>query len=168
MGDHLCSPPAVLLWRWLFTVLVYWGLVSLPHPLSLGQGQWFISCPPAVSVLWWFTVCFSIWKGRLTLGVAHWLRRWALLIRYLPVSGSGLSPACFQPSCLSSLCLLIVHEEISSLPLPPSLVRFSILPLLLCASFQFLVYSVFFLYFCMGASICPSGYAGLSTGWLGE
>jgi hypothetical protein len=39
-----------------------------------------------------------------------------------PVSGSGLSPACHQSFCLSSLCLLKVHVEISSLPLPSSLV----------------------------------------------
>jgi hypothetical protein len=41
-----------------------------------------------------------------------------------PTSGSGLSPACCQPSCLSSLCLLKVPGEINSLPLPPSLVHF--------------------------------------------
>jgi hypothetical protein len=44
--NQLCSPPAVLLWSLFFTVLVYWGLVSLPHPLSLGRGQWSISWPP--------------------------------------------------------------------------------------------------------------------------
>jgi hypothetical protein len=37
--NQLCSPPAVLLWSWVFTVLVYWGLVSLPLPPSLGQGK---------------------------------------------------------------------------------------------------------------------------------
>jgi hypothetical protein len=31
-GDQLCSLPAVLFWSWLFSVLVYWGLVSLLHP----------------------------------------------------------------------------------------------------------------------------------------
>jgi hypothetical protein len=30
--NQLCSPPAVLLWSWVFTVLV-----SLPHSLSLGK-----------------------------------------------------------------------------------------------------------------------------------
>jgi hypothetical protein len=55
-GYQFCSPSAVLLWSWLFAVLIYWRLVSLPHPLSLRQGQWSISQPPAVS-LWWFTVC---------------------------------------------------------------------------------------------------------------
>jgi hypothetical protein len=37
---------------------------------------------------------------------------------YLSYSGSGLSPTCYWPSCLSSLCSLIVHNEISSFPLP--------------------------------------------------
>jgi hypothetical protein len=57
-------------------VLDYWGLVCLPHPLSLGQGHWSVSWPPAVSMLWWFADCFSILQGCLTLDVAHWLRRW--------------------------------------------------------------------------------------------
>jgi hypothetical protein len=35
-GDQLCSSPDILLWR-IFAVLVYWGLVSLPCPLSLGK-----------------------------------------------------------------------------------------------------------------------------------
>jgi hypothetical protein len=38
-GDQLCGPPALLLCSWVFSVLVYWGLVSLPHAPSLGQGQ---------------------------------------------------------------------------------------------------------------------------------
>jgi uncharacterized protein YjeT (DUF2065 family) len=43
---------------------------------------------------------------------------------YLPISGTGLSPACCQPFCLFSLCLLKVCMEISSFLLPPSLVHF--------------------------------------------
>jgi hypothetical protein len=39
-----------------------------------------------------------------------------------PISGSGLSSACCQPFCLSSLCLLKVPMEISFLPLPLSAV----------------------------------------------
>jgi hypothetical protein len=68
--DQLCSSPVVLLWSWLFTVLVYWGLISLPHPLSLGQHQWSISWPPAVS-MWWFAVfqfCRAIWLWVLLTG----------------------------------------------------------------------------------------------------
>jgi hypothetical protein len=35
--NQLCSPPAVLLWSWVFTLLDYWGLVSLPCPLTLDK-----------------------------------------------------------------------------------------------------------------------------------
>jgi hypothetical protein len=41
-----------------------------------------------------------------------------------PISGSGLSPACCLPFCLSSLYLLRVHMEISPLLSPPSSVCF--------------------------------------------
>jgi hypothetical protein len=95
--DQLCSLPAVLLWSWVFTVLIYWGFVSLPCPLSLGQGQWSISWPPAVSVLWWFADYFSILQCHLTLDVAPWLRRWALWTATCPILGSGLSPTWCRP-----------------------------------------------------------------------
>jgi hypothetical protein len=63
-----------------------------------------------------------------------------------PISGSGLSPAHCQPSCLSSLCLLKVNIEISSLPLTPSPVHFQ--------SFQCILYYSGF--FC-GAVSLPRG-----------
>jgi hypothetical protein len=88
----------------------------LPHSLSLGQGQKSISQLPAVRMLWWFAHCFSILQCHLTLDAAHWLRRWGLWTATCPISGSGLSLAHCQPFCLSSLCLLKVHAEISSLP----------------------------------------------------
>jgi hypothetical protein len=100
--NQLCSPPTILLWSWVFTVLVYWGLVSLPRPLYLGQGQRSVSQLPAVNVLWWFADCFSILQCRFSLGVAHWLRRGALWTPTCPISGSGLSLACYWPFCLSS------------------------------------------------------------------
>jgi hypothetical protein len=166
--NQLCSPPAVLLWSWVFTVLVYWGHVSLPCPLSLGQGQWSISWRPAVSVLWWFVVCFSIWQSSLTLDFAHWLRIWALWIVTCPISGSGLSPACCWHFCLSSHCLLKFTQRSATCPYPFSSALSEFLLSLLCASFQFIVYySVFFFYW-RGVSVCPVGYAGLSQGWLGE
>jgi hypothetical protein len=74
-GDQLCGPLAILLWSWIFAVLVYWGLVSFPHALSLGQGQRPVSWLSAVSVLCWFADCFSILQHHLTLDVAYWLRR---------------------------------------------------------------------------------------------
>jgi hypothetical protein len=122
--NHLCSPPAVLLWSWVFTVLDYWGLVPLPCPLSLEQGQWSISWPPAVSMLWWFADYFSILQCHLTLDVANWLRRWVLWTATCLTLGRGLSPMHCQLFCLSSLCLLKVCMEISSLLFLPSLVCF--------------------------------------------
>jgi hypothetical protein len=82
----------------MFAVLVYWGLVSLPHPLSLGQGQCSISQPPDVSVLWQFPDCFSILQCCLTLDIAHWLRRWALLTTTCSISGSSYHPPTVGPS----------------------------------------------------------------------
>jgi hypothetical protein len=35
--NQLYSPPAVLLWSLVFTVLDYWGLVSWPHPFFWGK-----------------------------------------------------------------------------------------------------------------------------------
>jgi hypothetical protein len=69
--NQFCRPPAVPLWSWDFTVLDYWGLVSLPCPLSLGQGQWSASQSPAVSVLWlfdYFQFCSVIWLQMLLTG----------------------------------------------------------------------------------------------------
>jgi hypothetical protein len=102
------------------------GACFFALPSSLGQDQWSLSQLPAVSVLWWFADCFSILQCHLTLDVAHWLRRWVLWAATCPILGSGLSPACCWPFCLSSLCFLKVHMEISSLLLSPSLVCFQL------------------------------------------
>jgi hypothetical protein len=169
--DLLCNSPAALLCSWVFTVLVYWGLVSLPHPLSLGQVQWSVSQPPAVSMLWWFADCFSILQCCLTLDVAHWLRRWAFWTTTCPISGSSLSLAHCWPFCLSILCFLKVHAGIGSLPLSPSLEHaFNVPSPLLCVSFQLLVYcSIFFLWgFSLPMGLCwfIPGVAGGNTTWF--
>jgi hypothetical protein len=55
--------------------------------------------------------------------------------------------------CLSSVCLLIVHAEVSSLALPLSLVHFQCsCPLCCCARLQF---TVCYLGFFCGGSVCP-------------
>jgi hypothetical protein len=72
--DHFCGPPAILLWSWFFAVFVYWGLISLPRLLSMGQGQRSVSWLSAVCYDG-FADCFSILHHCLTLDVAHWLRR---------------------------------------------------------------------------------------------
>jgi hypothetical protein len=86
-----------------------------------------------------------------------------------PISGSGSSPAHCLPICLSSLCLLKVHMEISSLPLPLSLVCLEHPAPLLHVPFHFLVYySVLGFFLLGGKSVCSGGYAGLSQGVCGN
>jgi hypothetical protein len=82
------------------------------------------------------------------------------------ISGSGLSPACCRPSCLSSLCLLKVPTEISSLLLPSSLVGLQHTAPSAACSFSILYYSGCFAGW--GGLVCPGGYAGLTQGWLWE
>jgi hypothetical protein len=165
--DQFCSPLAILLCSWVFTALVYWGLVSLPCALSLGQSQRTVSQLSTVSLLCWFADCFSILECCLTLDAAYWLSRWAL---WTTISGSSLSPAHCWPFCLSSLCLLKVCGKISSLllslslvcsehPAPSASCSFSV-P---CLLFSFC--SCFFFFFFAGReSVCPGGFAGFSQG----
>jgi hypothetical protein len=169
-GDQLCSPLVALLWRWLFSVLVYWdfhvgGLFLCPALFLWGRFS-VPSAPSAVSVLWWFTICFSILWVSLTLDAAHWCRRWALLSATWSDLRSGLLLTCSWPSCLSSVCLLIVRAEIISLPLSLSVVHFQRShPLCCCARLQFAVcYSGFF----GGGVSLPWGCADLSQERLGE
>jgi hypothetical protein len=152
-------------------VLDYSGLVSLLCPLSLGQGQWSVSQPPAVSVLWWFADYFSVLQYHLTLDVAHWLRIWTLWTATCPISGSALSTTHCRPFCLSSLCLLKVHMEISFLLFPPLQCTFSNSTLQLCVSFQSLVYCLvfwFFGFFCVREGSLAQGamlvYPGVTWG----
>jgi hypothetical protein len=46
-GDQLCNPPAILLWSWVFTVLVYWGLFLCFFPFLWGK----VSDPSASPLL---------------------------------------------------------------------------------------------------------------------
>jgi hypothetical protein len=93
-------------------VLIYWGVVSLPHLLSLGQCQWPISWYPAVSMLWWFPDYFSILQSYLTLDVAHWFWRWYMWTATCPISGSGLSPThCCYFCCSSHLFTEGLHRD---------------------------------------------------------
>jgi hypothetical protein len=70
----------------------------------------------------------------------------SFVVPYLPYFRQWLITCHWWPSSHSSLCLLKVCTEIRSLPLLPSLVCFQCphLPPLLCVSFQFVFYSVFF------------------------
>jgi hypothetical protein len=87
----------------------------------------------------------------------------------------GLLPALFQAVVITHLLwgllpfqLLFTESSwgdqlFASLPFSGALTEF--LPPLLCASFQFVFYSVGFF---AGVSVCPGGYGGLSQEWLGE
>jgi hypothetical protein len=98
-------------------------------PLSLGQGKGSVSQPPAVSRLWWFTVCFSIFQDHFSLAVAHWFKRWSLWYATWPTSSRGLSTTCCWPS----------YHLLAPPPFSGGLSEFP--TTLLCVSFQFLVYS---------------------------
>jgi hypothetical protein len=104
-------------------MLIYWAYFFALPPFSR-RGSVFHQPPFAVSILWWFTDCFSVLWGSLTLGAAHWVKRWSLWSATCPISKSGLSPTQSQPSCLSSICILIGHAEINPFPLPSSLGTF--------------------------------------------
>jgi hypothetical protein len=126
--------------------------LSLPCPLSLGQGRWSISRPPGFSVLWWFADYFSILRYCLTLDVAHWLRRWTLWTATCLISGSSLLTTSCWPFCLSSLCLLKVPVEISSL--------LSATPPLCCV---LLLSSLFIVQFSLCVCVCGGGGEGQSA-----
>jgi hypothetical protein len=116
-----------------------WGLISLPHPLSLGQAQCSVSplcCQCYESSLLVVLFCEAVWLWVLLTGSGD------DLCDLLPALLHGLAPL---PSCLFSFCLLIVCTEINSLLLPLSLVYFQHSWFLCCcARLQFTVcYSVF-------------------------
>jgi hypothetical protein len=104
-GDQSYSPLIVLLWRWLFNVLIYWGLGFLPHPFSVGQGQ----CSVSLTLL---SVCYDgslfnfLWQ--FDFGCFLMAQEMSFVIHNLPCLREWLITCCCQPSCLSRLCLLIV------------------------------------------------------------
>jgi hypothetical protein len=95
------------------------------------------------------------------------LAQMSFVDHYLSYFRFGLSSACCQSFCPSSLCLLKVCVEISSLLLPLSLVQLQH-PCPFCCVFPFSsLFIVQFFFFCR-AAISPGGYAGLSQGCLRE
>jgi hypothetical protein len=73
-----------------------------------------------------------------------------------PMSGSGLSPIHCWPSFLA-ICLLIVHGEISSLPLPSSLVHCQSSCLLYCVLVFSSLFIVHFFFFLQGGAQSAKG-----------
>jgi hypothetical protein len=146
-GDQLCSPLVALLWRWLFTMQVYWsfhtGGLFICAPPSLVQVQCSFSPFCCLCVM---TVCclFFSFAEQLGFRCCSLAQKMNSVICYLPCFREWLIT--HPPSCLSSVCLLIVPAETSSLPfpLPPVHLQHS-RPLCCCARLQLSVcYSGFF------------------------
>jgi hypothetical protein len=140
--EQFCIPLAILLQSCIFTVLDYWGLVSLSRPNSLGQGQKSVSRLPTVRVLWWFADCFSILQYHLT---------WMLL------TGSrdefcGLLSALFQveiyhwPAISSSVFLAFVYWNLCGDFCPSPILWGHVAPSAAC--FRSLLYCSGFLFVC--------------------
>jgi hypothetical protein len=139
-------------------------LDSLPHPLSLGQGQWSVrwpllsACGDGLLII--FQFCSIVWLWMLLTGSGDEL--------------CGLLPALFQavayhlpavdPSAFPAFVYWKFSWRSAPCPFPLLWCTFSNSTPLLCVSFQFLIVLFFF----VGASVCLGGYAGLSQGWLGE
>jgi hypothetical protein len=153
--DQLCSLPAVLLWSWVFAVLVYWGLFSVPCPLSLGQGQWSISWPLLSAccdgLLIVFQFCSVIWLCMLLTGSGDELYGPLLLCFRQPLHRSAVGPTAFPAF------VYWTFEQRSALGFSPLLwCPYSTPPPLLCVSFQFFVYCSFFCFvlcFCRGEEV---------------
>jgi hypothetical protein len=84
-----------------------------------------------------------------------------------PMSGSGLSPIHCWPSFLA-ICLLIVHGEISSLPLPSSLVHCQSSCLLYCVLVFSSLFIVHFFFFCKEGLSQPRVLCWFIPGVAGE
>jgi hypothetical protein len=150
LQNQLCSPPAVLLWSWVFTVLVYWELVSLPHPLSLGQGQWSFSRPLLSEccdgLLFVFQFCGAIWLWILLTSSGDELcGSLAALLQAVAYHLPTLGLSAFQPLFAESKNWKETLAPCSPLPFCCALSVF--LPPLLCVSFQFIVYCFFVFFF---------------------
>jgi hypothetical protein len=138
----------------------------LPCLLSLGQGQCSISSPCCQCVM---MVCclFFNFVGQFDFGCCSLAQKMSSVISYLPLFREWLITHLLLawPSCLSSVCLLIVHAKISSLPLPPSPMHSQLsCPLCYCSRLQFAVSCSIFL---EGSSL-PRGCAGFSWGGWGN
>jgi hypothetical protein len=134
-------------------MLVYWGLVSLPGPLSLGQGQCSISWPPCCQHVVMFCWLFFNFAVSFDFRCCSLAQEMSFVDHYLPYFMqrlithplSALLP--FQPF------LLKVCAEIRSLLSPFLWCTYSIPPPLLCVSFQFHVYSVIYFFLQGGVNL---------------
>jgi hypothetical protein len=80
--DWLCSLPAVLLRRWLLAVLFYWGLVSLPHPLSCGKFSDWSASPLCQCVVMVCCLLFNF-AGPFVFGCCSLAQKMNIVVHYL-------------------------------------------------------------------------------------
>jgi hypothetical protein len=133
------------------------------HPLSLGQVQCPVSPHCSQCVMMVHCLLFNF-AGQFNFGCCSLAQE---IISVIPLSVLLWGVAYCPPTLallLSSVCLLIVHAEISSL-LSPFRCTFSIsAPLCCCARLLFTVVQ----FFLGGRGTLLRGSADLSWGWLGE
>jgi hypothetical protein len=120
--------------------------------------------PPLLSVCCDCSLFVFSFVGQFGFGYCSLAQEMSSVVCYLPCFWEWLIACRSPPSCLSSVCLLIVHAEISSLPLPLSLLHFQCsCPLCCCARLQFTVY----LGFLGGVSVCPEAVLVYPSGGWG-
>jgi hypothetical protein len=160
--NQLHSPPVVLIWRWVFTVLDYSGLVSLPLPLLWSKvnnpsaGSLLSTCCDGLLIV--FQFCSVVWL-------------WMLLPEISgPLAALFQAAAYHLPAVSPSAFLVFIYWKFMQKSAPCHPPFFYVLsespPLLLCGSFQFAVYSVFF-FQGVGLSACPGWFIpGVAGGIL--
>jgi hypothetical protein len=108
-------------------VLVYWdfwagGLFLYLAPFLWGRVSVLSALPHHYCQCVMIVCClFFNFAGQFDFGCCSLAQGMISVIHYLPCFGEWLITHLF---CLSGICLLIVCVEISSLPIPPSLVHF--------------------------------------------
>jgi hypothetical protein len=125
-----------------------WGKVSDPS-----AGPLLSACCDGLLIV--FQFCNVIWLWMLLTDSGDEL---CGLLATCCISSSSLSPACYQPFCLSShLFTESSHWDQLLAPLHFSSAFIAPRPPLLCISFQFFVYSVFCFVLRSRGSVCPGG-----------
>jgi hypothetical protein len=154
-GGQLCSPPVVLLWSLFSLCLLTGGLLLCLTPFVWGKVN-DLSAGPLLSAcdgfLFVFQFCRAIWLWVLLTGSGEEL---CGPLPALPQAVAYHPPTVGLPA-FPTICLLIVHREISSLLLPPSLVHLQHFCPLCCV----LVFTSLFIvqfFFCEGGGQSAQG-----------
>jgi hypothetical protein len=164
--EQLFGPPAILLWTWVFSVLLYWALVSLPLSLSLGQGRRSVNQLSASVCYAGLLIVFQFWN-------INWL--WLLLTGSadelcVPLCALFQAVAYQLPTVRPSAFPVFVYWNFTqrSASCTSPLLWWLKVTYPLCCTFLFS--SLFIIhFFCRaGRSVCPGGYAHLFHGCLWE